>query len=243
MAEAAIIEIFSSFQGEGVHAGERHTFVRFQDCELACKWCDTPSTFVENRFCRVETPPFSKKIRFYPNPISVEALCELLTTFTDTTIAVTGGEPLQKLAFLQEWLPRVKDRKILLETAGVHVPELKEIIRQVSTVSMDIKLPSSTGMHPWWREHEDFLKIARQKEVYVKVVVSQETEDRHLERACALVAGIDPKIPFLLQPASATAKFRAVPTAEQLSRWYDMAKTRLKEVRVLPQFHKLMGVS
>ncbi len=242
-SEATIIEIFSSFQGEGTHAGERHLFVRFQDCELSCKWCDTQATFVENRFCRVEFPPFSKKIRLIPNPVSVPALMEILSPFTETTIAVTGGEPLQKTPFLKEWLPLMKGKKILLETAGVHVPELREVIGFVDIVSMDLKLPSSTGMHPWWREHEDFLKVALQKEVYIKVVVTQETEDRHIEKATALVAGVDPKIPFLLQPASVTAKFRTVPLPDQLGRWQEMSKTQLKDVRVLPQIHKALGVA
>ncbi len=241
-SQAPIIEIFSSFQGEGIHVGERHLFVRFQDCELSCKWCDTPASFVENKFCRVETPPFSKKVRHYPNPISVSLLNEILAGFDETTIAITGGEPLQKCSFLKEWLSSLKEKRILLETAGVHVSELQEIIEWVSIVSMDIKLPSSTGMHPWWREHESFLKIARQKEVYVKVVVTQETEDRHLERAASLVAAIDPEIPFILQPASVTAKFRAVPLSEQLSRWWEMAKICLADVRVIPQIHKQLGI-
>lgn len=242
-AEAAIIEVFVSFQGEGTHAGERHLFVRFQDCELSCKWCDTPATFVENRFCRVESPPLSKKFRHYPNPVSVGALMEILSEFGEETIAVTGGEPLQKVTFLKEWLPLVNERRILLETAGVHVPELKEILDWVTIISMDLKLPSSTGMHPWWREHEAFLRLAHQKEVYVKVVVTAETEERHLERAAQLVAAVDPKIPFLIQPASVTAKFRAVATAEQLARWQEIGQSRLQDVRVFPQIHKILGVS
>lgn len=243
MVDAAIIEIFSSFQGEGTHAGERHLFVRFQDCELACKWCDTPATFVDNKFCRVESPPFSKKVKHYPNPVSVASLNEIMTGFSEETIAVTGGEPLQKTAFLKEWLPTLQGKNVLLETAGVHTHELKEVIGWVSIVSMDIKLSSSTGMHPWWREHESFLQIARQQEVYVKVVVTQETEDRHVEKAAALVAGIDPNIPFILQPASATAKFRAIPLPEQLGRWQEIAKTQLADVRVIPQLHKQLGVA
>ncbi|MBI4374482.1 MAG: 7-carboxy-7-deazaguanine synthase QueE, partial [Deltaproteobacteria bacterium] len=138
--DANIIEIFSSFQGEGTHAGEQHLFVRFQDCELSCKWCDTPATFVENRLCRVEFPPFSKKIRLYPNPISVSGLNEIVLGFDQETIAITGGEPLQKSGFLKEWLPTLKGKRILLETAGVHGPELGDLLPWISIVGMDIKL-------------------------------------------------------------------------------------------------------
>ena len=36
-----IKEIFSSIQGEGPYVGEKHVFVRFCKCNLACKYCDT----------------------------------------------------------------------------------------------------------------------------------------------------------------------------------------------------------
>src|SRR3990167_5683093 len=105
---APIIEIFSSIQGEGTHVGERQTFVRFQDCELSCKYCDTPFSFIENKFCRVESPPFSRRFRNLPNPLGVEQLNGVLEDFHDTTISITGGEPLQKASFLREWLLTTK---------------------------------------------------------------------------------------------------------------------------------------
>jgi organic radical activating enzyme len=243
MATAPVIEVFSSLQGEGPRVGERHLFVRFQDCELSCKFCDTPTSFVVNKFCRVETPPFSKKFRNLPNPLTVAQLNELLADFTESILSVTGGEPLQKVSFLKEWLPTVRPRyRVLLETAGVHSHEFKEIADVVDIVAMDVKLPSSTGMHPWWREHEAFLKAAAGKELYVKVVVTSETTQEDLKRAMELVASVDPDIPFILQPASAFARFRAVPAIEQVAGWQTMAQEALKDVRVIPQMHKQLGV-
>lgn len=243
MSTAPVIEVFSSLQGEGPRVGERHLFVRFQDCELTCKFCDTPTSFVVNKFCRVEAPPFSKKFRNLPNPLTPAQLNEVLADFTESVLSVTGGEPLQKAAFLKEWLPTVRPRfRVLLETAGVHSHEFREVADHVDIVAMDVKLPSSTGMHPWWREHEAFLKAALGKEIYVKVVVTSETTQDDLKRAMDLVASVDASIPFILQPASAFARFRAVPGIEQVAGWQTMAQQALKDVRVIPQLHKQLGV-
>ncbi len=241
--QASLIEIFSSLQGEGPRLGERHLFIRFQDCELSCKFCDTPLSFVENRFCRVESPPFSKKFRHLSNPLTASQLTNLLSDFHENILVLTGGEPLQKSSFLKEWLPQVSPRfKILLETAGIHVNEFKDIAEWIDIVSMDLKLPSSTGMHPWWREHEAFLKAVQDKDVYVKIIVTSETTEEDMVKAVHLVKSINEKTPFIIQPASAFGRFRATPSLEQISHWQEMVLEKLEDVRVIPQMHKVLGI-
>lgn len=240
---APIIEIFSSLQGEGPRVGEKHLFVRFQDCELSCKFCDTPQSFVSNPHCRVEKAPFSKTFDLIPNPLTVEQLNQTLEGFNDKVIAITGGEPLQKLQFLKEWLPTVHTRfQILLETAGIHTEALSQLLPWIDIVSMDLKLPSSTGMRPLWTEHETFLRLSSDKELYVKVVVTSETSKEDLQKAMELVASMNPKIPFILQPATPFAKFRSSPSIHQVAAWQAMAQKVLPDVRVIPQMHKQMGI-
>lgn len=243
---APIIEIFSSYQGEGPHVGERHLFVRFQDCELSCKFCDTPQSFVENRFCRIEQPPFSKKFQNIPNPISSEDLTRIVSDFQDPVLVLTGGEPLQKASFLREWLPGIHGRfKILLETAGIHFSEFRDIASWIDIISMDFKLPSVTGMHPWWREHASFLKAVKEdpkRELYIKMVISNETEEKDISRALELLRSIDVFLPVILQPASLFGRFRNIPTIDQVAHWQEILQTVLPNVRVIPQVHRHMGI-
>ena len=49
MAEprADLIEVFSSYQGEGLFLGAKQIFIRFADCNLNCTFCDTPKDAVK----------------------------------------------------------------------------------------------------------------------------------------------------------------------------------------------------
>ena len=242
---APIIEVYSTFQGEGSFIGERQLFIRFQDCEFNCRYCDTPLSFVINRFCRVENPPFAKKFNQYLNPVSIDLLGEIVSSFDDRTITLTGGEPLQKVDFLKKWLPTLnRSRHILLETAGIHFAELREIVDYIDIVGMDFKLKSSTGMHPWWQEHEMFLKtvLEHKKEVYVKTIMTRDTTLEDLQKGIKLLVSLDHKIPLILQPASITNRFQASPSMEQMYQWQTAALEYLPNVRVIPQVHKQMGV-
>ena len=54
-AEAAhLVEMFSSIQGEGIHVGASTLFVRFAECDLRCRWCDTPESWRRGKVARLE---------------------------------------------------------------------------------------------------------------------------------------------------------------------------------------------
>ncbi|MBI2346913.1 MAG: 7-carboxy-7-deazaguanine synthase QueE [Deltaproteobacteria bacterium] len=243
---AIVHEVFSSLQGEGPHVGEPMTFLRFQGCALRCRWCDTPAALSHAMTTfRVESPPRSWRFNALPNPIAAEALTEILAAFPDDTIALTGGEPLEQAAFLAEWLPTCQPRRrILLETAGVMTTALTTVLPFVDIVSMDLKLPSSTGMKAYWSEHTAFIEAAvrANKEVYCKMIVTGRTTPADIASAIHLVQHTAPKVPMIIQPASPTATFADAPASAQIAAVVQQCRARLPNVRMIPQMHKQWGV-
>lgn len=246
MLLGAVYEIFSSLQGEGPYVGTPMTFVRFQGCGLRCQWCDTPDALPHRApACRVETPPRSQVFTVHDNLMTVDRLVTLLADFSDPVIALTGGEPLEQAAFIAEWLTtHSQSRRYLLETAGVHTSALATVLPFIDIVSMDIKLPSSTGMRAYWDQHRPFLATALSSDahVYIKMVVTRSTQRADLDTALELIASTcrdaQKQIPLILQPASPTPTFDAVPVAVEIEEIAETFRQRLPDVRVIPQMHK-----
>ncbi|MDX1386447.1 MAG: 7-carboxy-7-deazaguanine synthase QueE [bacterium] len=243
MEQANLIEIFESLQGEGPYAGEPMVFVRFQGCALACAFCDTPASFETHPQFRVERSPRTAEFIQFPNPVSPKALSELVAGFKAKTLSVTGGEPLHQASFLKAWLPLTeKENRVLLETNGVLVEELKQIIDGVDIISMDIKLPSATGTRAYWEEHAAFLEVARQKEVYVKVVLVDSTSPEDLESAIQLVQRYVPEAPFILQPVTPHGPIQETIRKDYLQELFELSQRHLSDVRIVPQLHVQWGI-
>jgi 7-carboxy-7-deazaguanine synthase len=238
-------EIFVSFQGEGAHVGRRHLFVRLAGCNLRCRYCDTPDSLERTAgytIYRRTGGPVSRD-----NPVSASELAGTVGSIIDgdapiDALALTGGEPLAQSEFLAELLAVGKFRiPVLLETNGVLPRRLRDVLALVDIISMDIKPPSNTGEAAFWNEHEQFLELARTKELYVKILVDQSTLDAEIERAAIMVAPIRPAVPVFLQPivdAAGQPQLDAV----RLAQLYAVARHHLESIRVLPQTHKLLGI-
>jgi organic radical activating enzyme len=242
---AHITEIFSSLQGEGPHTGEAMTFVRFAGCSTGCRWCDSIDSIKTCINYRVETPPRSGKFVTLSNPVSLELLNEQLAYFTDDTISVTGGEPLEQVDFLAAWLPALKPAKrILLETNGIYALALEKISGLIDIISMDIKLPSSTGGKNYWQEHSAFLSkaLASGKETYVKIVVTSDTSSKDIQEAIKIVASANKFLPVILQPAGISDQFNLKISDEQMQSFARLCNLWLPNVSIMTQMHKEAGL-
>lgn len=237
----SIIEIFSSVQGEGKYIGMRQLFLRFPGCNIKCRFCDTD--FSATSICRMEMIPGSGNIEELPNPLSAEIIATnlngMLAKAHHHSVSLTGGEPLLHADFIRVLAPLLH-APLFLETNGTLYHEMKSVLDMISYISMDIKLPSVTG-ETLWSEHRHFLELVYHKDVYVKIVVAENTSKEEFLQAVHLMAESSPDTLLVLQPVTPFGGLTA-PSAMKLLDFQARALDLLPEVRVIPQAHRMLGL-
>jgi len=240
--QAQIEEVFNSIQGEGTHAGTRQVFVRFQQCQLHCAYCDTPRSRSSTNSCRVERTSGTGDIYSVKNPVDRDFLIgaiQKLWTPSTRHVSLTGGEPLIHANFIREL---GTEYPLYLETNSGFPGEARKLKDVISVAACDIKLPE----HDSTRHYDELLKNELETiaifndsaETFVKIVVLPETTKGSLSEAINGIASIDPTIPLILQPVTSKMHVKS----GQLFDLMDFAAEKLKDVRVIPQTHKMMGL-
>lgn len=241
-----ISEIFSSIQGEGYLAGRRQLFIRLAECNLDCSYCDTDHARQDS--CRIETSPGSALFNTVPQPLQlrdvldiVEEWCRLVPR-AHHSISVTGGEPLLYAGGLGEWFSLLRPLlPIHLETNGTMHVALAQVIQHLDYVSMDMKLPSTSGCtEHLWGLHRDFLRVAVGRNASVKIVIGDATGIDEIHQVCDIIDEVAPATPLFLQPLS-TADGGIGISVGHLLHLQEAASARLPDVRVIPQMHRMLG--
>ena len=234
---AKILEIFRSVQGEGAYVGSKQVFIRFYECNMFCHWCDTPHSIGKLVQEKLKTAASRYE------DLSLEDIIKRVDVLwgNSHSISLTGGEPLLQADFIGVLLPVLKERmySVHIETNGTLPEDLRKVIGRIDIVAMDIKLPSSTRQRSFWEEHKLFLEIANQKEVFVKVVVTNDTDFEDVLKAVDIVKTVNRDILFILQPNFFEIKEGSVKKCVQLE---EKVSTVLRNVRVIPQVHKILKV-
>ncbi len=230
--KAPIIEIFSSFQGEGLLIGERQIFVRFAGCNLNCNYCDTQDSKSEK----------SGKL-MTPEEVSDEI--KKLLTPDCKTISFTGGEPSLYPDFINE-VSHNFNLQIMLETNGT-LPNNIDLIKKLDIVSLDIKLEEHFDNN---FDNSIFLNeikslnilITKSINVYCKVVILPSTKIKSFHEVVEkLSQNISNKsnLKIIIQPSSPLGEwkdlnFKLFEFSEVVGQYFD--------VSTIPQIHKILDI-
>ena len=230
--KAPIIEIFSSFQGEGLLIGQRQIFVRFAGCNLNCNYCDTGDSK-------------SEKSGELMAPEEVAAKIKEIRTADCDTVSFTGGEPSLYPEFISE-VSTLVDMDIMLETNGT-LPDNIDLIKKLDIVSLDIKLPEhfdgDFDEQIFLNEIKSLnLLIEKSINVYCKVVILPSTKIKSFKGVVEkLSENISSKsnLKIIIQPSSPLGEwkdinFKLFEFSEVVGQYF--------EVSTIPQIHKILDI-
>ena len=221
-----LVELFSSFQGEGGSVrgscfGRRQIFIRFAGCDLKCVWCDTAkSRDPKYPLCNVETVPGSWKFTSFKNPVDEEFVIEQvlnLSTKDFHSISLTGGEPAYQEEFFYAIVNRLYSLElpIFLETNGYFPDRIAKVASMISYACVDIKDRSAKSVkNSEWNnlvEKEiDSISVLNEHaaKVFAKMVVTEETAIEDVRMVADRMR--DLVMPIVIQPVTPIGKVKPI---------------------------------
>lgn len=256
---ARVVEVFSSIQGEAELIGVRQVFLRFFGCNLRCDWCDSPETLAAPRGSlppgRAEQTAGRGDFAPLANPAPLEsvlgAVRHLAQQAPHHSVSLTGGEPLLHARFLEAFLPRLRETGLpaYLETNGLLPDHVARVLPWLDWIGMDLKPPSCTGdpCPDWLQRHEAFLRVAQPElparpRLFLKLIVGAEADESELRSAFELARRLAPGSSLTLQPVTPFGPVTRAPNMEAMLRWHALASDHVRDVRLIPQVHKLINV-
>jgi 7-carboxy-7-deazaguanine synthase len=211
-------DIFYSFQGEGPWVGYPQLFLRFYGCNIHCDYCDEPD--------------FVKDKKRY----TIEEIVKELGSFSDKPIhslSLTGGEPLMYADTIKT-LASYLDMPLYLETNATLPKNLAKIKDDITYFSLDYK----PGYEEPFTKSLDLLKD--KENVFVKYILCKDFPNKDIETLSEIMK--NRSVPFVIQPVTPFALVTEEASPEDIYRAYDLAKTIISDVRVIPQTHKFINL-
>ncbi len=240
---APILEVFASYQGEGLFVGEPETFLRLAGCPLRCRYCDTPHSWVVAPDAERLTP-FGAMLRVAEVELDPHR-----------PIAVTGGEPTLWPDFLLGLADVAGERPLRLETAGQDLAALARVLPRFDHLSLDLKLgddlappagdglPADAGAWDSLRPRQLALATGHVDAggtAALKLVVTPGTDPAAFDTILDDLTRLAPDLPLFLAPASPRddGPYDLDPVDALAAR----ALAAGLSPRILPQLHRALGV-
>jgi 7-carboxy-7-deazaguanine synthase len=233
-------EIFLSIEGEGIFAGTKTLFIRFSGCHLKCQWCDTKYSL-----------PLKSG-----NSYTIEEAKSLILRYIQPgiyKINFTGGEPLLQpsaLASLADFARNELHIKTYLESSCFSWQLFESVLQYIDICKIEFKLTDSkvigSNLYDNLLDNEikclDLSLLQTDKVSFIKIVFTNSTNFNELQNLVARIFD-RPNIVnlkgFILQPSY---QFDS-PMPDKILKAYDLIYSYYKEVRVIPQMHKLIGLN
>jgi organic radical activating enzyme len=252
---APVLEVFSSFQGEGLYAGSPQVFFRLAGCPLRCAWCDTPGSWelTEGATAKLRTASGLRQEQAQVSPAQAVEWIQEVDPSGRQTVSVTGGEPLMWTDFLLQLRPLLGRRRVHLETAGAHPESLLRVLDACDHVSADLKLPEDMGApsavgftepeasprtpDEWRAVRRAVLKSLSGRDACSKLVVAGGRDVSAYEQIFDDQQGCAPDLALFLQPATPIAGVSA-PTLATMETLRASAESRGLRTSVLGQLHR-----
>jgi organic radical activating enzyme len=230
-------EIFTSIEGEGILLGTKTLFVRLSGCPLTCHWCDTPYALPMESGDLTSTDDAKKLIagNLQPNTYKV---------------SFTGGEPLAQHEAVSELAAFVRKLGVrtYLESACYDSVKFAKVLPEIDICKIEFKLRDSRAVeeknYPTLLKNElECLELAvsNRKITYIKVVVTNSSSLKEFQDLVIKIFGMvhsSDIAGFIIQPSHKIDE----PSLETLFGFYDATCPFYKDVRIVPQMHKAIGV-
>ncbi|MBR2626772.1 MAG: putative 7-carboxy-7-deazaguanine synthase QueE [Peptococcaceae bacterium] len=162
-----VIEQFISLDGEGPTSGELAYFVRFEQCNLRCSWCDTVYSWDGSTAVQHKT---------------AQQIYDEIKASGIRNVTLTGGEPLiqEEIAELLQLLGADDSLLVHIETNGsVDIAPFKNTCQSRNILYiLDYKLPESGMENQMCMAN---LNQVQNDDVYKFVIASKEDLNRAIE--------------------------------------------------------------
>lgn len=267
-AEAPVMEVFASIQGEGRYVGEPQVFLRLSGCPLRCAWCDTPASWDVRPDAKARVRDAGGEAGTRREPATAtpfQAMCWVASAEPagPRTLSITGGEPLLWPEFVLGLASVAGERRLHLETAGAHPEALERVLEVLHHVSLDLKLPADLAppvavavsgelvpsdeamprdAEHWRRARRACLSLVRGRDACCKVVLRGGRTAADYRELLEDHAELASDVPLFLQPVTPLGSVTAADPG-LMSDVAEEARELGLVVRVVPQVHRALGIA